>query len=66
MGGETVEKPITSSVKHGEGSVMARAGTADRSNGMNSDVYGAILSAWIQTNASKLTEQRFTVQMDND
>lgn len=40
--------------------------TADRSNGMNSDVCGAALSAWILTNASKLTERRFTVQMEHD
>lgn len=38
--------------------------TADRSNGMNSDVCGAKLSAWIPTKASKLAD--FTVQMDKD
>lgn len=38
--------------------------TADRSNGMNSDVCGAKLSAWIPTNVSKLAD--FTVQMDKD
>uniref|UniRef100_A0A3Q3XQL5 Uncharacterized protein n=1 Tax=Mola mola TaxID=94237 RepID=A0A3Q3XQL5_MOLML len=33
---------------------------------MNSEVYRAILSAYIQPNATKLTERCLTVQMDND
>lgn len=33
---------------------------------MNSEVFGAILSAHIQPNASELIGRRFTVQVDND
>ena len=40
--------------------------TADRSSKMNSEAYGAILSAHIQPNATKLIGCRFTVQVDND
>lgn len=74
-------KHTTSSVKHGGGSVMAWACmaangtgslvfiddvTADKSSRMNSEVFRAILSAHIQSNASELIGRRFTVQMDND
>ena len=74
-------KHTTSSVKHGGGSVMAWACmasngtgslvfiddvTKDRGSRMNSEVYRDILSAQIQPNATKLTGQRFTIQMDND
>ena len=74
-------KHSTSSVKHGGGSVMvwacmAASGTgsllfiddvtADKSSRMNSEVFGAILSAHIQPNASKLIGRSFTMQMDND
>ena len=40
--------------------------TADKSSRMNSEVFRAILSAHIQSNASELIGRRFTVQMDND
>ena len=40
--------------------------TVDRSSRMNSEVYRAVLSAQIQSNAAKLIGQRFTVQMDNN
>ena len=40
--------------------------TADKSSRMNSDVFRVILSAHIQSNASELIGQCFTVQVDND
>ena len=70
-----------SSVKHGGGSVMAWACmaangtgslvfiddvTIDKNIRMNSEVLRAIVSAQIQSNASKLIGRCFTVQMDND
>lgn len=39
---------------------------ADRNSRMNSDPYGAILSAHIPPNVTKLMGRRFTVQMDDD
>ena len=70
-------KHTTSSVEHGGGSliVWACSGTGSLvfvkdvtsdSSRMNSEVYRAILSAQIQSNAAKLIGQSFTVQMDND
>ena len=40
--------------------------TADRSSRMNCDVYRAILSAQIQTNAAKRMGWCFTTEIDND
>jgi hypothetical protein len=40
--------------------------TADKRSRTNSEVFGAILSAQIQPNASELIGRRSTMQMDND
>lgn len=79
MARKTGEGQVTvdrSSVKPGEGSVMAWAGMADSGTGtvvtqdrtrrLKSEVFRDVLSAQIQPNAAKLIGLCFTIQMDNE